>query len=88
MGNTINQRQSLVSKLDSLSETELQEVLDYVSMIESLRRPKGATAVIEEELLMALADAHENRRARQAFEWESVRRKAERRAAVRATSHF
>jgi len=87
MGNTINQRQSLVSKLDSLSETELQEVLDYVSMIESLRRPKGS-AVIEEELLVALADAHENRRARQAFEWESVRRKAERRATVRATNHF
>ena len=88
MGNTVSQRQSLASKLDALSEPELEEVLDYVSMIESTRRSKGATTVLEEELLMTLADAHENRRARQAFEWESVRRKAERRAAVRASSHF
>ncbi|HET6862203.1 MAG TPA: hypothetical protein VFH91_04125 [Pyrinomonadaceae bacterium] len=88
MGNTMSQRQSLASKLDALSETELQEVLDYVSMIESMRRSMGATTGNEEELLTTLADAHENRRARQAFEWESVRRKAERRAAVRASSHF
>jgi hypothetical protein len=88
MGNTMSQRQSLASKLDALSETELQEVLDYVSMIESMRRSMGATTSNEEELLTTLADAHENRRARQAFEWESVRRKAERRAAVRASSHF
>lgn len=88
MGNTMSQRQSLASKLDALSEPELQEVLDYVSMIESMRRAKGASTVLEEELLTTLAEAHENRRARQAFEWESVRRKAERRAAVRANSHF
>ena len=85
MGNTINQRQSLASKIDALSETELEEVLDYVSMIESTRRSMGATTGFEEELLTTLADAHENRRARQAFEWESVRRKAERRASVRAS---
>ena len=88
MGNTVNQRQSLASKLEALSETEVQEVLDYVSIIESMRRSRGTTEVFEEELMTILADAHENRRARQAFEWESVRRKAERRAAVRATNHF
>ena len=34
-------------------------------------------------MLAALADARENRRARQAFEWEAVRRKAEKRAAAK-----
>jgi hypothetical protein len=38
----------------------------------------------DEEWLVALADARENRRARQAYEWEAVRRTAERRAAARA----
>jgi hypothetical protein len=88
MGTTLSQRQSLASKLDALSETEVQEVLDYVTLIESMRRSKVTTAVFEEELLTTLAEAHENRRARQAFEWESVRRKAEKRAAARANSHF
>jgi hypothetical protein len=37
----------------------------------------------EDELLATLVDARENRRARQAYEWEIVRRKAERRAAAK-----
>jgi len=34
----------------------------------------------EDELVALLADSPENKRARQAFEWETVRRRAERRA--------
>jgi hypothetical protein len=62
MANNVNQRQFLALKLEALSETEVGEVLDYIT---------------------TLADARENRRARQAFEWEAVRRKAEKRAAAR-----
>jgi len=40
-----------------------------------------------DELLTSLADAQENRRARQAYEWEVVRRKAERRAAARVGTY-
>ena len=39
------------------------------------------------QLLASLADAQENRRARQAYEWEAVRRKAEKRAAARVGTY-
>ena len=87
MANNISQRQFLALKLDALSETEVGEVLDYISVLESSRRPKGTPTVLDDELLAALADARENRRARQAFEWEAVRRKAERRAAAKVGAY-
>ena len=75
-------RQFLASKLDALNESEVQDVLDYISGLESKKRSKITTMTSkwEDEVLAVLADARENRRARQAFEWETVRRKAERRA--------
>jgi hypothetical protein len=84
MADTVNQRQFLALKLEALSESEVGEVLDYISVIESMRRSKSTPLVLDDEVLTALADARENRRARQAFEWEVVRRKAEKRAAARA----
>jgi hypothetical protein len=84
MADTANQRQFLALKLEALSESEVGEVLDYISVIESMRRSKPASSAFDDDVLTALADARENRRARQAFEWESVRRKAEKRAAMRA----
>ena len=81
MAKTLTQRQFLALKLDSLTESEVQEVLDYIAIMESMRRSRTTPTIWEDELLAVLADARENRRARQAFEWESVRRKAERRAA-------
>lgn len=83
MANNVSQRQFLALKLEALSESEVGEVLDYISVLESTRRSKTAPAAGDDEVLTALADARENRRARQAFEWESVRRKAERRAAAK-----
>lgn len=84
MADTVNQRQFLALKLEALSESEVREVLDYISVIESTRRPKPTPPVFDDEVLTALAEARENQRARQAFEWEVVRRKAEKRAAARA----
>lgn len=83
MANNTNPRQFLASKLEALSETEVGEVLDYISSMESTRRAKTTSGSLDDEVVMALADAQENRRARQAFEWEAVRRKAEKRAATR-----
>jgi len=83
MANTTNPRQFLASKLEALSETEVGEVLDYISTMESIRRAKLTSGALDDEVVIALADAPENRRARQAFEWEAVRRKAEKRAAAR-----
>jgi hypothetical protein len=87
MANTASQRQFLALKLEALTEAEVSEVLDYVSLIESNRRSKTAPLVLDDELLSTLADAWENRRARQAFEWEAARRKAEKRAAARVGAY-
>ena len=83
MGKTVSQRQLLARKLEALNESEVCEVLDYISTMESSHRVKPAPPAGEDEVLTALADARENRRARQAFEWEVVRRKAEKRAAAK-----
>ena len=83
MANTLSQRQFLALKLDALTESEVQEVLDYIAIMESMRRSRTAPSIWEDEVLSVLADARENRRAQQAYEWESVRRKAERRAAAK-----
>ncbi len=80
MAKRLTERQHLAVKLDSLSDTEVVEVLDYIGIIESMRRASVAPGLWEDELIALLAEARENRRARQAFEWEATRRRAERRA--------
>jgi len=87
MANTTNQRQFLASKVEALTETEVGEVLDYISTMESDRKAKITSGTLDDEVVMDLADAQENRRARQAFEWEAVRRKAEKRAAARGGAY-
>ncbi len=85
MAKRLTERQRLALKLDSLNDSEVVEVLDYISIMESMRRATTLPGVWEDELVALLADARENKRARQAFEWESVRRRAERRAAALPT---
>jgi hypothetical protein len=87
MANNVNPRQFLALKLEAMSEAEVGEVLDYISVMESKKRSRTSPLVLEDELLASLADAQENRRARQAYEWEAVRRKAERRAAARVGTY-
>lgn len=90
MTNPANQRQFLASKLEALTESEVGEVLDYISVMESTRRPPraGSASFQDDEVLTALADARENCRARQAFEWEAARRKAEKRAAAKVGGYY
>ena len=88
MANTPNQRQFLASKVEALSETEVGEGLDYISTMESNRRARVTSGTLDDEVVMDLADARENRRARQAFEWEAVRRKAEKRAATKGGAYI
>lgn len=82
MAKRITERQRLALKLDSLNDAEVNEVLDYIAIMESMRRAKAAPGLFEDELVSLLADAPENKRARQVFEWEAVRRRADRRAAT------
>ena len=92
MGRTVNQRQFLAQKLETLNDAEVCEVLDYISAMETRResrhRSRSVSPVWEDEVLSVLAEALENQRARQAFEWEAVRRKAEKRAAARVGAHL
>jgi hypothetical protein len=88
MGRTVSQRQFLAQKLETLNDAEVHEVLDYISAMETTRRSRTVPSVWDDEVLSVLADARENQRARQAFEWEAVRRKAEKRAAARVGAQF
>ena len=76
MAKRLTERQRLALKLDALNEQEVKEVLDYISIMESMRRAKAIPGLWEDELIAVLADARENRRAQQAYEWETVRRRA------------
>jgi hypothetical protein len=82
MGKRLTDREKLLFKLDHLSESEVQEVLDYVSIMEAMKRERAQPEILEDELLALLSTARENRRARQVFEWDSVRRRADARASA------
>lgn len=78
MSRRLNNREKLAFKLDRLSDGEIQELLEYLQIMESMKLDKTDEGMIEDELLAMLASARENRRARQVYEWESTRRMAER----------
>jgi hypothetical protein len=82
MAKRIDERQRLALKLEHLSDTEVHEVLDYISIMEAMRRAVANAGAWDDDLVSLLSESRENLRARQAFEWESVRRRAERRAAL------
>ena len=61
-------------KLEALPEIEFGEVVNYISHLETSRSDKAS--VTDDDLIMALQNQRENRRARQVFEWENVRRES------------
>lgn len=77
MGKRLSNREKLFFKLDQLSESEVQEILEYLQIMESMKSDTSEEGAIEDELLILLAAARENRRARQVYEWESIRRQTE-----------
>ncbi len=81
----LSQRQLLATKLDSLDDSEVRELLNHIATIESMRQTRSTLSSGEDEIVALLAEARENRRAQQAFEWEAARRRAERRAVA---DHF
>lgn len=72
---------NVASEIDKLNENETSEVLDYISEILSTRKPKSKENLPNDDLIVSLSDAYENKRARQVFEWERVRRQNVQRAA-------
>jgi len=89
MSKRLTNREKLLSKLNNFSESEIGEILKYALTLERTHERigygDGVTEAIpqsEDDLLIMLSSARENRRARQVFEWESVRRKVEGKGSV------
>lgn len=74
-------RQILLSKTETLSDSEILEVLDYINSLESTREPSPRPDLLDDETVSLLSDARENRRARTVMEWDKIRRRADNRAA-------
>ena len=60
------------SEINKLNEHET--LLDDLSEIRTARSPKSKDNQTNDDLIVTLSDAYENKRARQVFEWERVRR--------------
>ncbi len=66
--------QTIVSQIDKLNENETLAVAGYISRLLSARISKQRENFPNDDLIVSLADAYENQRARQVVEWEKVRR--------------
>ena len=49
MAKRLTERQRLALKLDSLNDTEVVEVLDYISIMESMRRASVLPGLLEDK---------------------------------------
>lgn len=71
----------IASEFNKLNESEAKAVVKYISELLSTRAAKPIENISTDELIGTLSDAYENKRARQVFEWERVRRQNIQRAA-------
>lgn len=71
----------IVSEINKLNEHESIAVVNYISQLLSKRLAKSKEPKLNDDLIVSLADAYENQRARQVMEWEKVRRQNVYRAA-------
>ena len=73
---------NVASEINKLNEKETSAVLDYISTLLTKRISKSKeNNILNDDLIVSLSDAYENKRARQVIEWESVRRQNYQRAA-------
>lgn len=73
--------QNIADKIDKLNEKETLAVANYISQILSTRISKSKDNSNNDDLIVSLSDAYENKRARQVFEWERTRRQNVQRSA-------
>lgn len=76
-----NENNKIVSEINKLNEPESIAVVNYISQLLSKRITKSREPKLNDDLIVSLADAYENQRARQVVEWERVRRQNVQRAA-------
>ena len=66
--------QNIAGEIDKLNDNETNAVVSYISQLLSNRISKSKEPKLNDDLILSLSDAYENRRARQVVEWEKVRR--------------
>ena len=72
---------NIKSETEALDEKETLAVVKYISQLLSNRISQKSDSLSNDDLIVSLSDKHENRRARQVFEWEKVRRQNAQRTA-------
>ena len=94
MSKRLTDRELLLSKINYLGDHEIEEVLEFVSRIETSVQERTQPEIsdrslrevgrefTDDDLIAVLSSARENRRAREVFEWEAIRRRAEARASL------
>ena len=65
---------NIKSEIDKLNENETLAVVNYISQLLSNRISRQSDSQTNDDLIVSLSERRENRRARQVFEWEKVRR--------------
>jgi len=65
---------NIKSEIDKLNENETKAVVNYISQLLSSRISKQSDSQANDDLIVSLSERRENRRARQVFEWEKIRR--------------
>ena len=78
MGKKMTNRQHLSFKLDHLTDSELDEVMEYVSIMESMRGVSRREQKYHDHLIDDLSKTYENRRAQKVVEWEGIRHRSHR----------
>jgi hypothetical protein len=73
--------QNIVGEFNKLNETETRDVITYISRLISARLPTPKEPPPNDDLILSLSNAYENKRARQVFEWEKIRRQNAQRTA-------
>jgi hypothetical protein len=78
-----NMNTNVANEINKLNDTEASAVLNYISEILTKRTAKNKSREnsTNDDLIVSLSDAYENKRARQVFEWEKARRQNVQRAA-------
>ena len=77
MATQLTNREKLTFTLDYLSDSEIEEITEYVSLLETIRRASHQPDAFDDELVAALSSAYENQRAQQVYQWEAVRQRSE-----------
>ncbi|MBA3335291.1 MAG: hypothetical protein H0T08_06745 [Acidobacteria bacterium] len=72
---------NIVGEFNKLNEIESRDVITYISKMISARTTQQKEPSPNDDLILSLSNAYENKRARQVIEWEKVRRQNSQRTA-------